>query len=157
MKKKIVTFLALVIVLSVNAQEKKWTLQECVEYALSNNISIKQQELVSELVKEDITTAEGNFYPSLNASLSHRYNFGSYIDISGSRVSRDSRSNGAGISTGATLYNGKRNKNLLIQAEKNDHERYHAHELDYDIHGGACGVFEGVAYRVADHGGLMRL
>jgi len=119
MKKKIVIFLAFVIATTISAQEKKWTLQECVEYALSNNISIKQQELTTEFIKEDIITAEGNFYPSLNASLTHNYNFGSYIDISGSRVSRDSRRNSAGINTGVTLYNGKRNKNLLLQAQKN--------------------------------------
>ena len=111
--------MALVIAFSLSAQDKNWTLQECVDYALNNNISIKQQELSTELIKEDIVVAEGNFYPSLDATVSQRYNFGSYIDNDGSRVSRDSRSNAVNIGTGVTLYNGKRNKNLLIQAEKN--------------------------------------
>ena len=30
---------------ALQAQSKKWTLQECVTYAIQNNISIKQSEL----------------------------------------------------------------------------------------------------------------
>jgi len=119
MRSKIVTILALAFFITVQAQDKKWTLQECVNYALENNISIKQQELSKELIEEDITTAEGNFYPSLNASASQNFNFGSYIDNYGGRVSRDSRSNSFNLGTGVTLYNGQRNKNTLLRAQKN--------------------------------------
>ena len=63
MRTKIVSILALVFFMNVNAQDKKWTLQECVNYALDHNISIKQQELSKDLVEEDITIAKGNFYP----------------------------------------------------------------------------------------------
>ena len=38
MRKKIVTILAFVFFITVNAQDKKWTLQECVNYALDHNI-----------------------------------------------------------------------------------------------------------------------
>jgi outer membrane protein len=118
MRTKIVTILAFALFISVNAQDKKWTLQECVDYALDNNISIKQQELSKELIEEDITTAKGNFYPSLSASASQNFNFGSYIDNYGGRVSRDSRSNSFSLGTGVTLYNGNRNKNTLLRAQK---------------------------------------
>ena len=119
MRTKIVTFLAFIFFISLNAQDKKWTLQECVAYALDNNISIKQQELSNELIEEDITMAKGNFYPSLDASASQNFNFGSYIDNYGGRVSRDSRSNSVGLQTGVTLYNGNRNRNILLEAQKN--------------------------------------
>jgi outer membrane protein len=118
MRTKIVTLLAFTFFISLNAQDKKWTLQECVAYALDNNISIKQQALSNELIEEDITTAKGNFYPSLNASASENFNFGSYIGQSGNRISRDSRSFGFGVNTGVTLFNGNRNKYTLMQARK---------------------------------------
>ena len=102
MRTKIVTILAFIFFTTINAQDKKWTLQECVDYALDNNISIKQQELSKELINEDITIAKGNFYPSLSASASQSFNFGSFIDINGGRVSRDSRSNSFGLNTGVT-------------------------------------------------------
>lgn len=119
MRIKIVTIIAFVFFLTTQAQDKKWTLQECVEHALEHNISIKQQKLSEELIKQDIITAKGNFYPSLGASASHNYNFGSYIDNYGGRVSRDSRSNNFRLNTGVTLYNGNRNKINLLQTQKN--------------------------------------
>ncbi len=118
MRTKIVSILAFVLFINANAQDKKWTLQECVNYALDHNISIKQQELSKELVEEDITIAKGNFYPSVNSSASQNWNFGSFIDINGGRVSRDSRSNSFGLNSNLTLYNGNRNKNNLLQVKK---------------------------------------
>ncbi|UMB52721.1 TolC family protein [Lutibacter sp. A64] len=119
MRTKIITILVLAFFFTTNAQDKKWTLQECINYAVENNISIKQQELSKELIKEDIVTAKGSFLPSLSASASQNFNFGSYIDNYGGRVSRDSRSNSFGISSGVTLYNGNINKINLLQTQKN--------------------------------------
>ncbi len=118
MRIKIVTILAFMFFLTANAQDKNWSLQECVEYALDNNISIKQQELNLELVEEDIVIAKGNFYPNLNGSASQNWNFGSYIGQTGLRISRDSRSNNFGLNSGVNLFNGNRNKNNLFQAKK---------------------------------------
>lgn len=118
MRTKIVTILALVFFITVQAQDKKWSLEECVEYALENNISIKQQELSNELVEEDILTARGNFYPNLFGSASQNWNFGSYIGQSGIRISNNSRGNNFSLNSGVNLYNGNRNRNILAQAKK---------------------------------------
>lgn len=117
MKLKFALLLLLSFV-SLNAQ-KKWSLQECINHAQKNNISIQQQELSKNLAKEDILSARGNFYPSLNASASQNFNFGSYIDNYGGRVSRDSRGNSFNLSSGVLLFNGKKNQYLLQQAKKN--------------------------------------
>jgi len=119
MRVKIVTILAFMFLIAGNAQDKKWSLEECVQYALDNNISINQQELNQELVEEDILTARGNFYPSLYGSASQNWNFGSYFGQSGVRISRDSRGNSFGLNSGVNIYNGSRNKNALLRAKKN--------------------------------------
>lgn len=118
MRTKIVTILALVFFITLSAQEKKWSLEECVQHALDYNISIKQQELSNELVEEDIVTAKGNFYPSLYGSASQGWNFGSYIGQNGVRISNNSRNNSFGLNSGVNLYNGNRNKNSLLSAKK---------------------------------------
>lgn len=104
---------------SANAQEKIWTLEECVAYAVENNISIQQSELTNEALKEDIRSAEGNFYPNFNISMNQGWNFGSFIGQDGGRIGIDSRSNSFNASTGVTLYNGGRNQMNLMQARKN--------------------------------------
>ena len=58
--KKIVgfCFFFILIVQTVTvAQSKKWTLEECVKYAIENNITIKQSELDSQLIQIDKSSA----------------------------------------------------------------------------------------------------
>lgn len=119
MKKKQITFILFIFLISIaTAQQKKWTLQQCVDHALQHNTTILQQRLNAESVEKDVLTAKGSFYPSLSASASQNFNFGSYIDNYGGRVSRNSSSNSFGINTGVTLYNGNRNVNNLKKAKK---------------------------------------
>jgi outer membrane protein len=115
--KKIIFTLTLAFSILSFAQEKKWTLEECVNYALENNISVKQSELDSELAIENIRTAKGNFLPGVSASASQNFNFGSYIDQNGGRVARDSRGNNFGVNTGVTIFNGFQNTNTYKQSK----------------------------------------
>ena len=82
MKTKIVLFVA--VLLSVTAfSQKKWTLKECVDYALENNITIKQNKLTASLAEKDVAISKGNFLPNLNASSSGRFNSGLSQNTSG--------------------------------------------------------------------------
>ena len=67
MKKSIIIIAVLLLGVSAIAQ-KKWTLKECVEHALENNISIKQSELDLKATDIEALTALGNFLPTFNAS-----------------------------------------------------------------------------------------
>ncbi len=117
MRTKILFVLTIFIGLSINAQTKKWTIQECVAYAIENNISLQQQELNAELAEEDIASAKGNFLPNLSGSGSQTWDFGSSIGQDGVRISRDLRRNTFGLNTGVTLFNGMQNKNNLERAK----------------------------------------
>ncbi|SDW35891.1 outer membrane protein [Lutibacter oricola] len=118
MKTKIVTFLALLFIVSINAQDKKWTLQECVKYALDNNISIKQSELNVAVSEENVISSKGNFLPNLNASTNGSLNFGSGFDpVSNDRVSTSTYGGSFGLSSGITVFNGYRNLNSYKQAQ----------------------------------------
>ncbi|HMQ45044.1 MAG TPA: TolC family protein, partial [Mariniflexile sp.] len=109
--------LALALGISSFSQEKKWTLRECVDYALEHNISIKQTEMDALIAEENITSAKSNFIPTVSGSASQGFNFGSFIGQDGSRISRDSRGNSFGLNTGITIFNGFENTNLYKQAK----------------------------------------
>ncbi|HAI19825.1 MAG TPA: TolC family protein [Xanthomarina gelatinilytica] len=119
MNRNIVTTVLLSIFISSSgfAQDKKWGLEECVNYALENNISIKQTALDTDLADQDLISAKGNFLPNVNASASQDWNFGSFIGQDGNRVSIDSRGNSFGLNTGVTLFNGFRNTSIYKQAQ----------------------------------------
>jgi len=117
MRTRILMVFAFVGFLSTQAQTKKWSIYECIDYAIENNISLKQQTLNAELSQEDIRAAKGNFLPGLSGSASQNWNFGSSIGQDGVRISRDVRGNNFGLNTGITLFDGMRNVNNLEQAK----------------------------------------
>jgi outer membrane protein len=60
--------------------QKRWTLQECISYALANNIGLKQTALNNEMNHNMIRQSKAGTLPSLNANAAHVYNVGKSID-----------------------------------------------------------------------------
>jgi len=52
---------------------KVWSLQECMEYAVENNLQIKQQELSLDDAKIDVQNAYGAYLPNLNGSANNTW------------------------------------------------------------------------------------
>lgn len=122
MKKFIIVLFFLPITLGmsiqVNAQNKKWTLQECVAYAIENNISVKQSALDIENADISKSDALGNYLPSLNASAGNSWNTGLTQDVStGVLRNITSRSSSYNISAGVTVFNGLRNHREMQKAK----------------------------------------
>jgi outer membrane protein TolC len=103
--------------LSTQAQTKKWTLEECVKYAIDNNISIKQTELDTKTADIDKKGAIGNFIPSLNTNASHSWNMGLNQDITtGLLRNQTTQYSSIGASIGVDIYKGMQNQNMLRKA-----------------------------------------
>jgi len=90
---------------------KKWTLQECVEHAVQNNLSVKQNELSTQLQEVEVDRVKSSFLPGVSGSFGADYAFGA-------PEKNSSFSNSMGIYTNATLYNGNRTKNAVTLAQK---------------------------------------
>ena len=108
-----ILFLLLTAFSSVG-QAKKWTLQECVEYALKNNISVLQTDLENKTAAIDKKTALGNFLPNVNANASHSWNIGLNQNIvTGLLENQTTQFTSAGLSANVTIYNGLQNQYRL--------------------------------------------
>ena len=100
------------------AQNKKWTLKECVEYALANNISVKQSELDLESTDIDKSDAFGNYLPSLNASAFNSWNTGLTQDVTtGILFNQTSRNSSYNLTLGVSIFSGLRNIRSTQRAE----------------------------------------
>ncbi|PCH50400.1 MAG: transporter, partial [Flavobacteriaceae bacterium] len=135
MRTKIVTILALIFFININAQDKKWTLRECVNQALDNNISVKKSELTIQLRNEDIVSSKSNYFPRISASTSQNLTFGSAQDrVTFQRVSATSHSTSLGINAGITVFNGFRILNQVKQAKIGlEASKYDLEKLKDDI------------------------
>lgn len=102
--------------LSTSAQ-KKWSLKNCIDYAIENNISIKQSELDLQTSEINKRGAVGNFLPNLTSSLSHSWNTGLNPDPETNlNVTSTTQSSRIGINSNITLYDGLRNIKQLHKA-----------------------------------------
>lgn len=117
MKKSIFLFIILIGIVS-NAQVKKWTLKECVDYALENNISVQQSELNLELSEVDLLVAKGNFVPGINFSSGVSENTGlSFNPVTNNAQTTTFLSATGRINVGYTLFDGLRNIRQLQRAK----------------------------------------
>jgi len=117
MKKYFSLLLFLFFGFVLNAQSKTWTLEECVKYALDNNISIKQSKLDTETASIDKKDAFGNFLPSFSASASHSWNIGLNQDITtGILKNQTTQFTSAGANVSIDIYNGLQNLNSMRKA-----------------------------------------
>ena len=118
MKFKLVA-IALLIGVAGFAQNKKWTLQECVTYALENNITVKQAQNNLLSNDQDLISSKGNFLPSVSANMGHRLTLGNAEIFPGQFVDRSANSTNLGINVNQTVFNGFRNTYLYKQAQLN--------------------------------------
>ena len=114
--------LALAILLSLTASaQNKWSLKECLEYALANNVEVKIMKLAKKTATEERKQAKAQFLPSLTASTSHNVTNEPWIDagMGGEDLGIDKTTyNGNyGIDAKWTVWNGNQNRNLLRQSK----------------------------------------
>lgn len=76
----VVIALLLITSLGTQAQGRKWTLEDCINYAIENNIQVKQSELDVEQGEVNLLESKLSLLPNLNANSSFSYNWGRNLD-----------------------------------------------------------------------------
>ena len=103
--------------LSVTAQQK-WTLRECIDYAIEHNINIQQQKLVIENSEVNLNTSRNSRLPNLNAGASQNVNFGRSPSMAtGIYEDNKSSSTGFSLSSSVPVFNGMRITNSIKSDE----------------------------------------
>ena len=120
MKLPITTLLFLFSLTAALAQQKKWSLLECVEYAMENNLTIEQYELDLENAKIDKSDAIGAMLPDFNLSASASGNTGLALDpTTNNLVSSTIFSVSGNAGSRLTIFDGLRNMHRLNRAKLN--------------------------------------
>jgi outer membrane protein len=87
--------------------QKIWTLEDCINYALENNLDINKQMLTVESNKETLLQSGLGMLPDLNANGTNVWNFGQTIDMYTNTFATNTvRSNNFYIASSVTLYSG---------------------------------------------------
>ena len=95
--------------LSMHAQ-KQWTLDECLNYALENNITLKKTRLQERSAQEEVKQSKAALLPTLSASTNHGVGWSPYDNTGADKT----HYNGSyGVNAQWTVWNGGQNTNAL--------------------------------------------
>lgn len=106
---------------SVQAQNREWNLQECIDYALEHNITVKQGELDKEIAAIDKSIVFGQMLPSVNANVSGSGNRGLSLNPTTNLLENTTMMSASGsINAGVTLFEGLKKQRELQRSKINE-------------------------------------
>ncbi len=133
MKRYIVLVIICVIISQgiASAQKKIWSLEECVSYALDNNIQIKQQEIQTKFQQNALDLSKLSLLPTLNGQASQNYSYGRALDLTTYKFTENKNihSNYFYLGGSMNLFSGLQNYNTI---QKNKYTLL-AGELDLQL------------------------
>ena len=118
MTAKTILMALMLVPTAVNAQQE-WTLRQCIDHAIANNINIKRQETNVKSQEVSLNSAKNNRLPSLNASAGQSFNFGRGLTIDNTYANRNTQSTSFNIGADVPIYTGGQISNN-IKARKLD-------------------------------------
>lgn len=106
-KKGIIVLIALLFMALFASAQKEWTLDDCIAFALKNNLDIESQSISTEKYKESLDQSKRGRLPYINAGTNYGINFGKSVDPNDNSVTFNSfTSNSYSVNTGITLFEG---------------------------------------------------
>ena len=104
------------------AQGKQWTLQDCIDYAMENNITLLKSQLQKKTATEELKGAKAALLPTLSASTNQSLGYQPWKDTGMSyvtngtvntKVDKTSYNGSYSLSGQWTVWNGNRNINTI--------------------------------------------
>ena len=122
-KKHLLTALSILLTGTAAWGQKVWTLQECLDYALANNIQLQQKRITAASDHEDVLQSKAALFPSVSFSTNQNASWRPFaettINLAGGTMTTNKNSvsyNGSyGINANWTVWNGNRNTNTIKQ------------------------------------------
>lgn len=118
------------------AQTESWTLQKCLDYAMENNIQLKQKAITTKSSHEDVLQAKSALFPSVsfstNQNMSYRpFSQQTIVLESGTMTSSSdavSYNGSYGINARWTVWNGGKNRLTIQQNELTEKQNEYAEQ-----------------------------
>ncbi len=108
--------LLVLITVTIGRSQKLWTLEDCIKYALDNNIQVKRQQLYSESARNNYNQSMISVLPGLTAFANHDFNSGRALNYETYQwENREFEQGNMGIESRLKLFGGFQNYNNIQQ------------------------------------------
>ena len=106
--------------INLNAQNKVWSVDDCIQFALDKNIQVQKALVSNSIYGEDLNLAKSAWYPSLSGSARQNYTWNNITNsTTGATVFKGTNGINISASSAMTVYNGSRIRNGVKQSEIN--------------------------------------
>jgi outer membrane protein len=102
MKKIIILSYFLCLSVLCTQAQQKWTLRQCIDYAIENNIDIQIEALKVKNAEVNLSTSKNSRLPNLNASVDQSFSFGQVTDYA-TNTNVTNNANGARLSVSSSM------------------------------------------------------
>lgn len=109
--------------------QKKWTLQEAVNYAVENNLQVRSTDYNRQIQENTLEISKREKLPRVSGNLSNNFNFGQGQDVFGNSRRNDNFNNNANVAADVLLFNNGRlektvqRNELDLEASNSDLEK----------------------------------
>ncbi|MEQ8628010.1 TolC family protein [Ekhidna sp.] len=119
-KTGLITTLILLCFVAVSQEKRVLSLQECIDIAVENNLTVQRSELNLQSAQVNLMQAQAQRYPTLNANGNFGYNWGRGIDPTTNQfIDQRINFNGVSASTSVPIINGLQVHNSIRQSKLN--------------------------------------
>ena len=112
MKRNLILWAAIAASLTATAQ-RQWTLQDCIDYAMQNNIDLKVTKVNKQSATEDRLQSQADLFPSLRASTNQSVGYSPWMETGNGTVKKTYYSGSYGINAAWTVWDGGLETNQL--------------------------------------------
>lgn len=109
--------------------QQRWALEDCIRYAVSNNLEIKKSKLEADKADQNYRQSIWNMMPAIGASSTAGYNFGRTV-VEGDLVSQSYFYNSYNLSASMELFNGFSRQNQISYYK---FKKYAARNSEYSV------------------------
>ncbi|MBR2018547.1 MAG: TolC family protein [Prevotella sp.] len=113
MNKRTIIFAVGILLGLQQIHAETWSLRRCVNYAIENNISIKQRENVRRQQELQLSNAKNSRLPNLDASASQNFSFGRGLTSDNTYTNKSTSSTSFSLGTSVPLFTGLRIPNTI--------------------------------------------
>ena len=96
-----------------------WDLRQCIEHALTHNLSIKQKEASRDKSAVELNTAQWSRLPNLNGNIGQSFNYGRAIQADNTYGNRNTRNTNFSVGTSIPLFTGMQIPNNIALSKLN--------------------------------------
>ena len=110
--------LVLLTVFTIAFSQKKWSLQECVDYAAKNNLQVISNQYNADVQAKNLEMAKKEYLPTVSGTFNNSGSFGQHT-VGNTVYRSDSYNNNASVGANIQLYN---NGRIKKSAEKSQYD-----------------------------------